>query len=77
MPLCGGVFVNIALTQHDWLNKVSNTIPNTANRHSVRNASGMGSNVLKLRPLLPGHETCFTSLSMDSLEPVSQPGPQS
>lgn len=34
MPLCGGVFVNIALTQHDWLNKVSNTIPNTANKHS-------------------------------------------
>ncbi len=37
----------------------------------------MGSNVLKSRPLLPGGEMGFTSLSMDSLEPVSQPGPQS
>lgn len=60
MPLCGGLFVNIALTQHDWLNKVSNTIPNTPNKHSgIRNASGMGSNVLKLRSLLPGHEMGF------------------
>ncbi len=34
MPLCGGVFVNIALTKHDWVYKVSNTNPNTANKHS-------------------------------------------
>lgn len=47
------------------------------NTLDIRDASGMGSNVLKSRPLLPGGEMGFTSLSMDSLEPVSQPGPQS
>lgn len=47
------------------------------NTLDIRDASGMGSNVLKSRPLLPEHEMGFTSPSMDSLDLWVSPGPSS
>lgn len=59
-------------------NKVSagpcNTLDERRFWHGVKRYSVT---VLLKSPPLPGHEIAFTSPSMDSPEPVSQPGPQS
>lgn len=76
MPFCGGLFVNIALTKHDWVYKVSNTNPNTANKHSgYKRCFWHGVKCFEVTATVARTRDGFHLSEHGLSGPVSQPGP--